>query len=210
MNRLIALLLPIAFMAASGSAATSNPAALGKLWTASVQAEKSLDYAGALTHVTSYLQQGGDLFMASLRTGWLQYMLGDYKKAAHAYSKAVELQPSSVNALLGVLNTARAQLDPVKAERAAAAVLRVDATNYTALTALAGMYYAAKDYRKAASGYRRALVTYPDDPDALSGSAWSSLSNGDKAAALADFTRLISISPEYPQAQAGYEKAGGR
>lgn len=211
MYRLIALLLPVAIMAASATNTTSSkPAELGKIWTASVAAEKNQDYATAIQKVSDFMQGGGDLFMGALRTGWLQYMSGDYPKAERAYSKAAQLQPSSINALLGVLNATRAQLDPVKAERAATAVLKVEPSNYTALLALAGLHYATGDYRKSASAYRRLLVTYPDDLDGLSGAAWSSLNLGDKNAALTDFTRLLSISPEYSQAAAGYEKAGGR
>jgi tetratricopeptide (TPR) repeat protein len=210
MYRLIALLLPVAIMAATGTTTTSKPAELGKIWAASVQAEKNQNYPEAIQKVSLFMQGGGDAFMGSLRTGWLQYLSADYAKSERAYSKAAQLQPSSINALLGVLNATRAQLDPIKAERAAMAVLRVEASNYTALLAVAGLHYAAADYRKSASAYRRLLVTYPDDADGLSGAAWSSLNLGDKSAALADFSRLLSISPEYPLAQVGYEKAGGR
>jgi len=209
-SRLLFLFLSLTALSAGAAPLAPSPAELGKLWLASVQAEKALDYPGALKQVNGFVQNGGDPFMAALRTGWLLYISADYHKAEASYAKALQLQPGSVNALLGALNAVRAQLDPAKTERAAKALLQVEASNYNALMTVAGIHYAAADYRKAASAYRRALVHYPDDFDALSGSGWSSLNAGDKAAAVLDFTRLLSISPEYPQAQNGFQKAGGR
>ena len=207
---LLLLLLPLTVLTVGAVPQATSPAELGKLWLASVQAEKALDYPGALKQVSGFVQNGGDPFMAALRTGWLFYLSADYRKAEASYAKALQLQPTSVNALLGALNAVRAQLDPAKTERAAQALLQVECSHYTALMTVAGIHYAAADYRKAASAYRRALVYYPDDFDALSGSAWSSLNAGDKAAAVPQFTRLLSSSPEYPQAQSGFQKAGGR
>ena len=44
----------------------------------------------------------------------------------------------------------------------------------------------------------------PDDPDALSGAAWSSLRAGDPATANTKFILLLGINPDYPKAQEGY------
>lgn len=185
----------------------SAPSQQAKYWTASIQAESSKNYPDALKQVEAFIQQGGDAFMGALRSGWLWYISAQYLKAEQAYEKAVRLQPNSVNALLGVLNASRAQAAPKKTEAAASAVLRIQPSSYQALMTLAGLYYATKDYQKASTFYRRTLNHYPDDLDAISGAAWSSLSAGEKKAASKEFARLLSVSPEYPMAQSGFEKA---
>ena len=185
----------------------SAPSQQAKYWTASIQAESSKNYPDALKQVEAFIQQGGDAFMGALRSGWLWYISAQYLKAEQAYEKAVRLQPNSVNALLGVLNASRAQAAPKKTEAAASAVLRIQPSSYQALMTLAGLYYATKDYQRASTFYRRTLNHYPDDLDAISGAAWSSLSAGEKKAASKEFARLLSVSPEYPMAQSGFEKA---
>ncbi len=188
----------------SAAPAAPDPVALGKIFETSTKAEKSKDYAAAISSMKSYQQRGGDPFIATLRSGWLHYQAGQYADAAQAYHQAASLKPSSLNALLGSLNAAQAMLDIRNTARAADAVLRVDPINYRALMALGGLRYAQKEYDKAAVDFSRVLVNYPDDPDALSGAAWSAFRAGDPATANTRFSLLLGINPDYPQAQEGY------
>ena len=186
---------------------SADPLQLGKLWTDSTSAEASKDYAGALRLVQSFKEQGGDPFLAALRTGWLHYQNGNYSQSEVAYYKALSLKPTSLNASLGLMNAVQGQLDPRKTVHAAEAVLKIQSTNYRAMMVLAGLSFAQKDYRKAAAAYSRVLVTYPDDPDALSGAAWSALKAEDRVTALTTFSLLLSISPTYPSASDGFAEA---
>jgi len=70
---------------------------------------------------------------------------------------------------------------------------------------LAGLYFAQKDYRKSASSYARVLVNYPEDQDALSGTAWSALRAGDKSAASATFSLLLGMNPASSQRTRGLQ-----
>lgn len=184
------------------------PAGLGKLCAASTKAELAKDYPAAISHMKDYEQRGGEPFFAALRLGWLYYSSGDFSAAQRCYGQAVELQPASINARLGVLNTVVAMKDIRRTAQAAAAVLKVEPTNYLALTAQAGLHFAQKNYAQAATDYARILVNYPDDPDALSGAAWSALRAGDKATARTRFALLLGRNPDYPQAQDGLQQAG--
>jgi len=188
----------------SAPAEAPDPIPLGKLCAASTKAEKSKDYAAAISAMKSYQQRGGDPFIATLRLGWLYFQAAQYADAAQAYHQASVLQPTSLNALLGSLNAAQAMLDIRNTARAADAVLHVDPNNYLALMALGGLHFAQKEYDKATVDYFRVLVHYPDDPDALSGAAWSALRAGDPATAHPKFTLLLEINPDYPQAREGY------
>lgn len=211
MHRLIAILLPFLVVAASAPRQTSNgangslPAELGKLWNQSVEAEKSSDLKIAIDHMKSYYQRGGDPFFTNLRLGWLHYTTAEYDKSGQFYRKAASLKPTSLNALLGALSAAQALQDPRQTIQAAEAVLRLQPTNYRAQMVIAGLHYAEEDYRKAAAEYARVLLTYPEDPDALSGVAWAALRMRDKPNAMQAFALLLSMYPDYPSAQEGYD-----
>jgi tetratricopeptide (TPR) repeat protein len=187
--------------------AAADPMALGRLCQASSKAETSKDYATAIGHMKTYQQRGGEPFFAAIRLGWLYYNSGDYSAARRSYAQATALQPASLNARLGELNTAVALKDVRRTAQAAAAVLKLEPTNYQALMALAGLHFAQHNYQQAATEYTRAMVSYPDDPDALSGAAWSALRLGDKPTALTRFGLLLGRDPAYPKAQEGYHQA---
>ncbi len=206
MNRIIALLLPIAALTSAAQLATpvqSNAPAT--YWADSVTAEANQNYAEAITKIQAFQKSGGDPFMSSLRAAWLSYSNKDYTNAALEYSAAIRLQPSALNAHLGLLSTAQALNDYSKISVAAENVLRIEPSNYTAHMALAGAYYNAGDQRRAFSAYRRVLNYYPDDLAAASGAAWSALNIGDKTTAAVGFKRILSMSPDYSMAQRGYE-----
>ena len=185
-----------------------EPAA--KLWTASLKAETDRNYDDALDQVSAYQQQGGDKFMAAMRTGWLCYLKKDYAESTAFYTRASQMQPNAINPLLGLLNVAQAQKDATKIQTAAGAILRIEPSNYRARMAMAGASYASKDYRGALSSYMRVLVYYPDDTDAMSGAAWSSYYLGDPERAFQGFSKILSINPDYPYAQQGYSLTSGK
>lgn len=187
--------------------AAADPLALGQLSAASATAEQAKDYAAAIRHMEAFAQRGGEPFYAALRLGWLHYCSGDYPAAQRRYTEATMLQPGSINARLGVLNTATALKDARRTAQAAAAVLKTDPNNYQSLMALAGLQFGQRNYREAAAAYTRILEKFPDDSDALSGAAWSALRLGDKARALTDFALLLGRNPAYPKAQEGYQQA---
>ena len=214
MNRFIALLLPLCIAATAGPtlshALDKDPATAATFWTASVKAEAGSDYDDALKQLGSFQKEGGDPFLTLMRSGWLYYRKAGYAQAEQSYAAAGKLQPNALNPSLGLLTVAQAMQDAKRIERAAEGVLRLDQTNYRAQMTLAGMHLAAYDYRKALSVYRRILTTYPDDLDARSGLAWSSYYLGEKRDALDGFRLILSVSPDYPYAQRGYDLAAGK
>jgi tetratricopeptide (TPR) repeat protein len=74
---------------------------------------------------------------------------------------------------------------------------------------LGGIHYERQDYQRAAKTYKTLLDAYPEDPAALSGTAWSLLKLNMKQDAVTDFQRLLSIAPSYPFAQQGLNMATG-
>jgi len=214
MNRIIPLLIPLAALAASSptmrSGQAAPPASPAQSWTASLDAETSKKYDEALTDVLVFQQAGGDAFLAAERLGWLSYEKGDYAHAEQYYGTASRAIPTAINPLLGLLNTAEAQKDPRKVERAAGSLLHTEPSNYRAQMALGRMHLDTRDYQRAASEFRRVLMYYPDDLDAASGLAWSVYYLGGKSEALALFQRILTVNPEYAYAQRGVTLASAQ
>ncbi len=203
MKRLPALLFLSALT--SGLVPAQTPSATGpaQFWQASLTSETSKDYDGALGQITAYQKAGGNAFLANLRAAWLYYLKQDYQNAARYYNAAEQLQPTSINPLLGLMNVSEAQGDKAQIQKAAENVLHLDPLNYRAQMVSAYQQYTAKNYAVALATYRRVLTYYPDDMTALSGEAWSLyyLGQGDKAEA--DFETLLSVNSNDSWAQKG-------
>lgn len=184
---------------------SAPPDSLASLWQAAITAGNNKDYATALQKLQEFRDAGGDPFLSTLNSGWFAYLKQDYAGARADYNEAARIEPSAITPLLGLLNVAQAEKDSTEIPRAIDAVLRVDPINYRAQMAGATLQYAAQNYREALSYYHRVRQYYPEDPDALSGEAWSlyNLGRGDEA--VTSFQTLLSINPSYPDAKQGFE-----
>ena len=202
----LATSLLAAMLLKAGSAnppSTADTQRASEAWAASLAAESSGNHEEALKHTAAWKQAGGDLYMATLRSAWLHCQKQDYPKAALLYSQAAAQQPAAITPLLGLLTAAQGMNESAKIIAAAERVLRVEPSHYRALMAAAGGHYAAGDYRRARSAYARALASYPEDNDALSGLSWSALYLGDKREAQRGFERIAMTAPAYPWVQDG-------
>lgn len=216
MNRIVPLLIPIVALAANtpnvryGNSSAPAPNPTAQSWAASIDAENNQKYSDAETAVRAFQQAGGDTFLALERLGWLSYLAKDYAHAEQYYGEASRAIPTAMNPLLGLLNTAQAQNDTKKIERAAQSLLHNEPSNYRAQMALGQLHLAGREYQRSASEYRRVLLYYPDDLDATSGLAWSVYYLGNKHDALALFRRILTVSPDYTYAQRGVELASAQ
>ena len=71
MKQILALAIPLLALDSAltqNSPAPENTAALSSLWKASLEAESDKNYDEAIKEVSSFYQQGGDRFMAYLRS----------------------------------------------------------------------------------------------------------------------------------------------
>ena len=209
MNRLLALLLPLAIVSTGAvkSRAPSglNPEDMAKFWSDSVTAESAKNYDDAIKQTVSFQQGGGDKYLSALRYAYLLHLKADYQKSAEMYATAAKLQPMALAPALGLLSAAQGLNDAAKIRVAAENILKAEPTNYRAQMAMAGLLFVSREYRRSLSNYRRALASYPGDLDALSGAAWSAFYLGEKREALDYFQQLMSISPDYTYARKGYE-----
>lgn len=179
-------------------------------WKASVSAESKKDYDMALMELNGYETAGGDSYLVQLRTGWLQYLKGDFKKAISAYRNAARQQSQAIAPLQGIINCARSLKDEKELQQAANEILRMDSAHYASLCALGESQYRAGNFRDALQTYRRAASHYPEDTTVISGLAWSYLQSGDKTAAERQFRVLLILNSAFPYAQQGLELAQGK
>ncbi len=179
----------------------------GDLWTQSVALEQKADYKGALAKMAELKRSGGDLYLASLRTGWLSYANKDYDTAVTNYQAAAGREPAAVSPVLGLASAYRAKGDNDNAEHACRNVLSKDPANATALQMLGALYFDKKDYQNAVTIYDTLRKLYPEDPAALSGYGWAKIYLNRKADALPAFQRLLIVSPDFAYAKEGYAAA---
>ena len=211
MKRITLLLLPLVAMAVGEPESTTRKnreETLGQLWQESATAETNGDTAAALEKLSAYSKSGGDPFLVSLRSGWLNYSAKSYDQAATQYIAAMKLRPTALNPRIGLLKVAQGKAESALILRAADGVLKVDPNNYSALMAMAWETFQTKDYRRAKAFYQRALDLYPEDQDAMSGTAWCYFFTGMKRDARDGFLKLMSLNPEYPHVREGLSLVG--
>ena len=206
MKRIFLLLLPIIAIAAAGtnpSERKSKEERLGEIWQESVSKESSGQSTEALQLASSYLKEGGDAYLATMRAAWIHYKGKNYDEASKYYVNATRIQPGALSPRIGLFNIANDKSDVAAAAKAGELVLAVEPTHYRALMAVAWGAYQSKSYGKAGSAYRKVMSLYPEDMDALSGASWSAFYQGQKNEAKQGFRRLVSMNPSYPYAKQG-------
>ena len=211
MKRLILLLLPVVTLGVGVPDTPNHPSrdeSIGKLWQASLTAEANGDALGAMDKLGAYTKSGGDPFMGRLRAGWLNLSAKNYDEATRSYGEAVKLQPNALSPRLGLLSVAQAKNDGAAAIVTAEAVLKIEATNYRALMAVAWGAFQGKDYKRSAATYQRVLALYPEDTTAISGAAWCAYYSGQKREANEGFHRLMSLNPADAYVRQGIAATG--
>lgn len=206
MKRTALLLLPVVAMALAAPESAerqSRAEILGTLWQESLSAETSGEPTKAADKLAEFTKAGGDPYLSNLRGGWLQLSAKNYDQAANLYAAAMKLQPDALNPRLGLLKVAQAKADSAATVKMSDLVLKLDTTNYSALMAIAGETLQAKDYRRAKAAYQKVLGLYPEDQDAISGTAWCHFYLGMKREAQAGFQKLMSLNPDYPHVREG-------
>ena len=141
----------------------------------------------------------------NLRLGWLYYCNGKYTDAIAYYQKAINAQPNSIEARLGIVlplsvipkwdDVLKQYLDILKIDPKHASV------NYR--TAL--IYYNKKSYSETKKYLDTYLASYPFDYDALALAGWNYLKLNQKNEAKDCFQRALLNRPEDKQALLGLD-----
>lgn len=194
------LIVLIALLLQTATAAELTPTQ--RLWKNSFDAEKAGNYKQALEYNAAIRNEHASYF-ASLRAGWLNYLLENYEEAVGFYQQASTMAPGAVTPLLGLGNCYTAQGDSDNAIRVTRSVLALDPTNYTANKRLAELYWNAGDFARSSSYYLKLSSLFPEDLDIASSLAWCYLKQGRTYEASVIINNILIVNPDHAGAQAG-------
>lgn len=190
----------VVFLALS-STALAQP--VPELYRQSYALEAKGDTAGALKAMEAVVAAGVTDYTATLRRGWLLYLVGRYTESSAAYGKAIALEPKAVEPKLGAMLPAMALRRWKDAEKLGADVLAVAPGDYVALSRTAYIHYQQARWDQAERFYRQALVLYPSNVEMRLGLGWTQLKQGKKAEARASFEHVLQVAPDSTSAQEG-------
>jgi tetratricopeptide (TPR) repeat protein len=195
----------VTFFAAFSLGAGILPADPTAYWQSSLAAEKKNDYDQAVKDIYNFQAEGGERYLASVRSGWLMLLKNDYAKATGFYEAASKLNPSALAPYQGLAKIAYAQNDWKAVNAACASILRFDPGNYSALLLTSEASYKLGDFSTVIRYCTPLMNFYPEDPAPASLAAWAYLNKRDKRLAEILFKRVLLLSPDYAYAKQGLD-----
>jgi len=112
--------------------AGNSVGAMADPWAQSQQFEAKGEYAAAAGLIEPFLYSGKEKEFAFLRYGWLSYLQGRYDSSIKSYNTALQLNPQSIDARLGISLPLLAQQRWQDTARHLQKILAVSPWDYTA------------------------------------------------------------------------------
>lgn len=181
---------------------TSTASAQEAAWQNSYQLEAAGKYTEALAAIDGVPTNGPDAELKALRRGWLYYLPGRFDESIREYRLAIERNPKSVDARLGVTLPLLAAKRWRDAEQSAQAVLNLAPNNYTALLRLVIALEAQKDWAIMAKVAANMVSSYPTDASAYVYLARANAWLGKREEAVVAYTAALSRYPGHVEAKA--------
>lgn len=179
-------------------------------WQSSIAFENANKFNEALTALEQLPAAERDGYLANFRRGWLLYRAARHGESVAAYSRALSLQPASLEVRVALLLPLIALSSWTDVVLHAQAVLKRDPENYLALQRLALAQFNTRHFVEAEALYRRLVRLYPSDIEMRCALAWSSLRLGKQAEAAALFADVLEVSAGHASATAGLQAATAR
>ena len=195
------------------SAQVARPPAKGAsaaAWQASIALEGTNQFSEALTALEQLPDAERAGYLANFRRGWLLYRAARYGDSVAAYTRALSLQPASIEVRVALLSPLIALSSWTDVVLHAREVLKRDPENYLAMQRLALAQFNTQHFAEAESLYRHVLLLYPSDIDMRCALAWSALRMGKQREAAALFAEVLEVSAGHTSAQAGLQAATPR
>jgi tetratricopeptide (TPR) repeat protein len=137
-----------------------------------------------------------DNYEVNFRLGWLFYVNGDYVKAQSYYKKAIQIEPSSVEAKLGYVMPTAALENWDDVLNTYKEVLKTDPNNSLINYRAASILYLRKDFNAALSYLQKLISLYPFDYDANVLLAKTYVGLGKITEAKKHFQKALNYSPQ--------------
>ncbi len=171
-------------------------------WQSSYQLEVAGKYTEAMAAIDSVPANGPDAELKILRRGWLTYLPGRLDESIREYRLAIERNPKSVDARLGLTLPLLAAKRWREAEQAAQAALVLAPNNYTAMLRLMIALEAQQDWNMMHKTATSMAASYPTDVSAYVYLARANAWLGRRDEAVAAYTAALSRYPGHLEAKA--------
>lgn len=172
------------------------------LWSKSYQLEAARQYAEALAALDNVHSGGLDAELLMLRRGWLNYLLGQHNDSIKWYKFALQRNPKSMDATLGLTLPLLAQQRWREASLYARETLEMSANDYTAYLRLIVADEGLRDWPAMKKHAEILSEHYPSDATALVYLARAHVWMGNASAARKVYADVLSRSPGHLQATA--------
>lgn len=133
-------------------------------WTESYRLEALSQYENAVRSMDQIITDKPDNDFAISRRGWLNYLQGEHNKSIKDYQKALEINPDSLDARLGLLLPLLAQQRWREVSSYANKILKIAPWNYYAHVRLMVSEEGEKKWDTLANHAERVIKRYPSDP----------------------------------------------
>lgn len=182
--------------------ATAPAMAQEAAWQNSYQLEAAGKYTEAFTALDGVAANGADAELKLIRRGWLYYLPGRFDESIREYRLAIERNPKSVDARLGITLPLLAAKRWREAEQSAQAALNLAPNNYTAMLRLVIALEAQKDWTIMAKVAANMAASYPTDASAYVYLARANAWLGKRDESVAAYTATLSRYPGHLEAKA--------
>ncbi len=167
-------------------------------WAESYRLASLGNYAGAAAQLDGFVRQDNEFAM--LRNAYMLYMQGRFKDSVAAYQRVLELNPDSIDALLGIVTPLMAQLKWSEATGYANKVLDMSKWHYTAHAQLLVIQEAEKKWKDLADHAKALSKRYPSDATTWVYLARAHAWLGNVPAAVEAYRQVLPIVPGHIEA----------
>ncbi len=190
---LIGLLLISAVMFSSTARADDS-------WSRSYSLEAAGQYAAAASSLESILKRDSKHELALLRSGWLNYLAGNYSRAIDFYKSAQQVNRDSLEARLGLTLPLLAQQRWREAANEAEAVIKLSQWNYYAHLRLMVAEEGLKEWQTLKQHAAQLVRRYPTDASFRVYLARAEIQLGNSTAAKASYRKVLELIPGHLEA----------
>ncbi|MBI4837754.1 MAG: tetratricopeptide repeat protein, partial [Nitrospirae bacterium] len=133
--------------------------------------------------------------------GILYFRAGQYEEALKQFKEAIELNPSSKKAYIGIGNIYTAKNQPDKAISAFKDALKYDHGDYDAHVSLGVLYAQINQFDLAVDEFKKAVLIKPQSPASWNDLGVALVKKQEYDEAMKMFQKAINIEPEYQLAK---------
>ncbi len=170
--------------------------------------EKNGDYTNAIRAIMPVYKNYPKGYTVNLRLGWLYYLLGNYSNSKMHYKKAMEIIPTSVEAMLGYSLPLMAQQRWSDVAQLMYKLLKIDYYNFYGNLRLSVALRNLGKFKEAEQIDRKMLALYPSNVSFLLELGISLYYQGKKTYAKSIFKDVITLDPENNTAKEFLKKMG--